>query len=130
MRLHNVHFLGREIRRLLKNRVIDANFADVVEERAHFDLLDQDFRQRQVLGKGANQRACALRMAVGDAIAKYLGVTKQPRSVQKIADALEKGGLPHKSKNLYTTVYTALVRGQGKRFSKVKKDWGLTEWYR
>jgi hypothetical protein len=70
------------------------------------------------------------RMGVAEAIQKYLGIVKQPKPVNAITEALMEGGLPTKSQNLYTTVYTALIRGQGKIFSKVKKDWGLTEWYR
>ena len=65
-----------------------------------------------------------------DAIKKYLGIMKQPKSVSVITEALEKGGLPSKSQNLYTTVYASLRRGQGEIFSQVKKEWGLSEWYR
>ncbi len=79
---------------------------------------------------GAIPSDAFFRMGVGEAIQKYLSIVKQPKSVNVITEALREGGLPSKSQNLYTSVYTALKRGQGTMFSKVKKDWGLAEWYR
>ncbi len=69
-------------------------------------------------------------MGISEAIQKYLRIGKKPKSVNTITEALRDGGLSTKSKNLYTTVYTALKRGQTTIFSRVKKDWGLAEWYR
>ncbi len=69
-------------------------------------------------------------MAVNDAIKKYLRIRKRPQGVTEIMKALQEGGITTMSKNFYTTVYTALDRGEGEDFVKVKRgQWGLTEWY-
>jgi len=70
-------------------------------------------------------------MSIPDAIRKYLGIAKRPRSIRDISEALEHGGLTTQSKSLYNTTATALSRMSGKEGGvvKVNNDWGLMEWY-
>ncbi|HJZ66401.1 MAG TPA: hypothetical protein VKD70_18900 [Candidatus Acidoferrum sp.] len=72
------------------------------------------------------------KMNVPDAIREYLNITKRPRSARQITDALESGGLTHRAKNLYQTVFPTLQRMQASGL--VEKlgngDWGLAEWYK
>lgn len=70
-------------------------------------------------------------MSVGDAARKYLEIVKAPKSAKEIMQALEDGGLTHTSKHFYGTVFTALVRREKNEgdITKVKSEWGLTEWY-
>lgn len=71
-------------------------------------------------------------MNISDAIKKYLRMSKRPKGVNTISDALQAGGMQTLSKNFYSSVYSALVREQDQEggFKKVsKKEWGLAEWY-
>jgi hypothetical protein len=71
-------------------------------------------------------------MTITDATKKYLGMVKKKQSTKQIMDALERGGMPHKAKKFYLTVYTTLRRAdKAKRHEivKVGNDWGLPEWY-
>src|SRR3990172_4668958 len=45
-------------------------------------------------------------MTIPDAIRKYLGIVKKPRTSKDIAEALVRGGITHTSKNFYATVAT------------------------
>lgn len=70
-------------------------------------------------------------MGIGDAAKKYLTMMRKPQSTKAIIEALERGGLTHTSKNFYGTVFTVLSRREKNEGDvvKVKKDWGLTEWF-
>jgi hypothetical protein len=71
-------------------------------------------------------------LSIGEAAKKYLTIVKRKQSVREIADALERGGLPHTSSDFVNTVGTMLGR-----YSKVdsemvrvgRGDWGLASWY-
>jgi len=71
------------------------------------------------------------RMTVPDAIKKYLGIVKRPKTAKDITGALDVGGLTHQAKNLYATVYPTLLRMEGnEEVVRVGKgEWGLSEWY-
>jgi len=66
-------------------------------------------------------------MTIGDAARKYLSMVKTTKSTAEIAEALERGGLKHSSKDFNTTLRSIL--GPREEFVRVNKDWGLTEWY-
>jgi len=67
-------------------------------------------------------------MTIADAVRKYLTMVKVTKSTADIADALERGGLKHSSKDFPTTVRSVL--GQRDDFTRVPNgDWGLSEWY-
>lgn len=67
-------------------------------------------------------------MTIGDAAKKYLGMAKATKSTAEIAEALERGGLKHASKDFHTTVRSII--GPREDFVRVPNgDWGLTEWY-
>jgi len=71
-------------------------------------------------------------MSVGDAAVKYLHMAKKPQDATQFAEALEKGGMTHTSKNFTTTITTALSRRAEKEADvvKVKRgQWGLASWY-
>lgn len=71
------------------------------------------------------------RMNIGDAAAKYLKMSKAPKTLPEIAEALTQGGITHASKNFQTTLHVALSRAAEKGIlAKVKRgQWGLAEWY-
>lgn len=67
-----------------------------------------------------------------DAAKKYLTMAKRPKGAREIATCLEQGGFHHSSKDFYNTVFSVLNREANKpdgEIVKVKKEWGLTEWY-
>jgi hypothetical protein len=72
------------------------------------------------------------KMSVPEAIRAFLNLQKRPQTARDITDALEAGGLSHKAKDLYQTVFPTLMRMQTK--NEVDKlgngEWGLSEWYR
>jgi hypothetical protein len=72
-------------------------------------------------------------MSIGEAAKKYLSMVKKKQTVQEIADALERGGLPHTSANFAQTVRT-MVNRQAKEDSDLVRvgpgaSWGLSDWY-
>lgn len=70
-------------------------------------------------------------MGIADAAKKYLSMTRRPQNTKDIVQALESGGLTHTSKNFVNTVFSVLKR-QEKQVGdiiRVKRDWGLAEWY-
>jgi hypothetical protein len=71
------------------------------------------------------------RMTVPQAIKAYLNIMKRPRSVKDITAGLDQGGLTHKAKNLYATVYPTLLRMEGAHevVRVGRGEWGLAEWY-
>ncbi len=71
-------------------------------------------------------------LQIGDAIRKYLRIVRTPKSAKDIVEALQAGGLTSTSKNLYTTVYTTMVRDdeRGGEIMKLNNGkWGLAVWY-
>lgn len=70
-------------------------------------------------------------MSIGDAVKKYLAMVKGPRGMKEILDALERGGMVHRSKNFYTTVHASLARREEQQgdLVRVKRKWALAEWY-
>ncbi len=62
-----------------------------------------------------------------EAAKKYLKIVKRPAAMKTIHDALKDGGYLTHSKNFYANLYTAIMRSPD--FVKVKKNWGLAEWY-
>ena len=72
------------------------------------------------------------KMSIFDAVKKYLGAAKGPRSTMQIVEALEKGGLTHASKDIRKTVSTILnqkAKEDVPEIVKIKKKWGLPAWY-
>lgn len=70
-------------------------------------------------------------MKAPEAISRYLTISKGPRSVRDIVDALKSGGFISGAKDLYNNLYTAL--GRMEEAGTVRKlpdgTWGLSEWY-
>lgn len=69
---------------------------------------------------------------IGAAAMKLLDITQKPLSMQAIADALERGGFRHTSKNFVNTVSTAMYRMYQEIDPPVVKqgrEWGLRVWY-
>ena len=62
----------------------------------------------------------------------YLEMVKEPQSTAEIAEALERGGYPTKSRNFRNTVRSVLDRHAKTvgEIVKVQKNWGLAEWSR
>lgn len=71
------------------------------------------------------------RMSVPDAIKKYLNIMKRPQTAKEITAALDSGGLTHKAKNLYATVYPTLLRMEKtNEVTRTKNgEWALSDWY-
>lgn len=74
-----------------------------------------------------------LGLKVIDAIRAYLKLAGKPQSARDITDAITRGGLKHKAKNLYQTVFPALRKME--RDGVVQRvtltgEWGLAEWYK
>ncbi|MDR3682740.1 MAG: hypothetical protein P4L11_03335 [Geothrix sp.] len=65
-------------------------------------------------------------MSAVDAVSKYLKRIGKPKKSTEIADALKRGGYQTISKNLYTTVYTAMFR-HPEIFEKTNEGWTLKE---
>ncbi len=70
-------------------------------------------------------------LSIGEAAKKYLTLVKRKQSTRAIADALERGGLPHTSTNFLNTVTTMLSRQArvDSELTKVGREWGLAAWY-
>ncbi len=64
---------------------------------------------------------------IPSAARKYLEMMKRPQTTRKIADALEKGGILHQSKNFTATVHTSMSRDS--KVVRVGDGWGLAAWY-
>src|SRR4051812_35637611 len=58
-------------------------------------------------------------LSVVEATKKYLSIVKRKQSVKEIADALDRGGLPHSSSNFVGTVSTMLRRANDPDLAKV-----------
>jgi hypothetical protein len=71
-------------------------------------------------------------LSIGEAAKKYLTLVKRKQSVREIAEALERGGLPHTSSNFVNTVGTMLNRAAINDAELVRVgrgEWGLSGWY-
>jgi hypothetical protein len=71
-------------------------------------------------------------LSIGEAGKKYLQMVKRKQSVKEIADALERGGLPHTSANFVNTVGTMMNRaaaGDPELVRVGRGEWGLAGWY-
>ncbi len=70
-------------------------------------------------------------MSIPEAIRKYLGIVRKPRTTKDISEALEGGGITHTSKNFYATVSTTIGRmlDKEKGLAKIGSEYGLLEWY-
>ena len=71
-------------------------------------------------------------LTLTEATQRYLGMVKEPQSTAEIAEALDRGGYPTKSRNFRNTVRSVLDRHAKtvREIVKVQKNWGLAEWYR
>src|SRR3989442_8693709 len=70
--------------------------------------------------------------SIGDAARKYLSLVKRKQTTRQIVEALERGGIPHKSKTFYSTVDTALQRlaeQEGGAITRIGSEWGIASWY-
>ena len=117
--------------------------AVLADLKARRDKLDAAIRAIEEIVQGGDVAAAPtggngeiasdafFQMTVLDAAKKSLGMAKRPRGATAIAEALEQGGLTHRSKSLASTVYTTLKRedDRGGDVMKVGKEWGLAEWY-
>jgi hypothetical protein len=70
------------------------------------------------------------RLSIADAIAKYLGIMKQPQNPMAIVNGLKSGGVLTNAKNFYANVNTELKRMRGRgMIVNTPSGWGLSEWY-
>jgi len=70
------------------------------------------------------------RLSIADAIAKYLGIMKQPQNPMAIVNGLKSGGVLTNAKNFYANVNTELKRMRGREMVvNTPSGWGLSEWY-
>ena len=69
-------------------------------------------------------------LTLTDAAQRYLDMVKEPQSTAEIAEALERGGYPTRSRNFINTVRSVLARHTKTvgEIVKVHKNWGLAEW--
>jgi len=72
------------------------------------------------------------KMSTSEAIAACLNLMKRPLTAREITDALQSGGLTHKAKDLYQTVFPTLLRlkDRGDVEKLADSKWGLAEWYK
>lgn len=71
------------------------------------------------------------KMSFQQAIHECLAIMRRPMSAKEITVALQSGGLTHKAKDLYQTVFPTLGRMKEKGEVDKLPDglWGLAEWY-
>jgi hypothetical protein len=71
------------------------------------------------------------KMSVMDAIEECLNLTKRPLTAKDITTALQSGGLTHKAKDLYQTVFPTLSRMKDRGIVErlPTGEWGLAAWY-
>lgn len=71
------------------------------------------------------------KLTTQQAIKACLNIMKKPMTAKDITSALQAGGLTHKAKDLYQTVFPTLMRM--KKSGEIDKlpdgNWGLSEWY-
>lgn len=66
-------------------------------------------------------------MTIIEAAKKFLAIVQRPASTKEIVLALEQGGLQHKSKDFYSSVYAILRQRQQSHgdVKRVANDWSL-----
>lgn len=72
------------------------------------------------------------RMSIPDAARKYLNMMKKPQTTQQIADALERGGMLHSSKDFTNgvgSILTRLDKAGGDIVKTGRATFGLAAWY-
>ncbi len=70
--------------------------------------------------------------SLAEAAKKYLSLVKRKQTTKEIVQALERGGFPHQSKSLYSTLYTALQREEereGGDIVRIGSEWAIASWY-
>ena len=71
-------------------------------------------------------------LSIAEATKKYLSLVKKKQTIKEIAEALDRGGLPHTSSNFLNTVGTMLNRSAVYDSELVRVGrgaWGLASWY-
>src|SRR5207253_2282535 len=67
-------------------------------------------------------------MTISEAVKKYLRIAKRKKPLVEIVKALDAGGIPHQSKNFYTSVSTS-IRRDTDIVQVGRGEYGLAEWY-
>lgn len=67
-------------------------------------------------------------MTIAAAAIHFLKFAGKPQSTGAIVTALQRGGIPSQSKNLYRTLYNTLNNRLDKELTREGKKWGLQEW--
>src|SRR6267142_5730743 len=98
----------------------EAALQDLEAERDELNLLIEALKRRIAgaggrivqSGRPASERDIPtdafFNMTIADATRKYLEIVKQTKSTSEIAQALERGGIKHASKDFSTTIRTTL----------------------
>jgi hypothetical protein len=69
-------------------------------------------------------------LSIVEGAKKFLTMVRRKQSVKELADALDRGGLPHSSTNFVATVATMLNRADDPDLVRVGRgEWGLAPWY-
>jgi hypothetical protein len=70
-------------------------------------------------------------MSLTEAAKTYLSTVRKKQSAREIAEALERGGFHHTSKDFPNTVRAILARNAANEgeFLKLQSDWGLAQWF-
>lgn len=70
-------------------------------------------------------------MNLTEAARKYLHGVRKKQSAREIAEALERGGFHHQSKDFPNTVRAIMARNASNEgdFIRLQTDWGLAEWF-
>lgn len=118
-----------------RKKVIDAAIAGVTallgeSEAALQACLPVQLPKTQEPGDVASGSFAELTLT--EATKAYLDMVKEPQSTAEIAEALERGGYPTRSRNFSNTVRSVLDRHAKSvgEIVKVHKNWGLAEWSR
>jgi hypothetical protein len=104
---------------------IDPSQSPTVEQ-----LLEE--RPKEIMRFPRLKQDTFFKMSFQQAIRECLNLNRRPMSARDITRALQEGGLTHKAKDLYQTVFPALMRMKQKgEVDKVPNgDWALADWYR
>lgn len=71
-------------------------------------------------------------LSIVEAAKRYLAMVRRKQSARDIADALERGGITHTSKDFRQTVYSVMAREMKEKGDLVRLpdgEWGLSDWY-
>jgi hypothetical protein len=127
----------------------EAVLADLHAKRAAIDVAITAIEQLRSVGQAAATTVAGVApgkpvdpltirddaffgLSIGEAAKKYLQMVKRKQTVKEIADALERGGLPHTSSNFVATVGTMigrLAKSDSDLVRVGRGDWGLAAWY-